>query len=92
MQTASSMGGRAEETHGKRSGGGFRRGVEVQSVETVVHGSIDALFVAAAEATEEAILNSMCQAEDFVAHDGTVHKALDTERVKELLQKYRVDF
>ncbi|KAJ3495827.1 hypothetical protein NLG97_g3109 [Lecanicillium saksenae] len=90
MQAASSMGGNPYESHGKSSGGGFRPSVEVQSVEMVVHNSIDALFVAAAEATEEAILNSMCQAEDFVAHDGTLHKALDVDRVRQLLDKHRV--
>lgn len=89
-ETAGHAGGRPSAPAGQVSGAGFRRDVEVQTVETVVHSSIDALFVATAEATEEAILNSLCQAEDLKAYDGTLHKAIDTERVKELLDKYRV--
>ncbi|ETS77788.1 hypothetical protein PFICI_09850 [Pestalotiopsis fici W106-1] len=89
-ETAGRAGGRPSAPAGQVSGAGFRRDVEVQTVETVVHSSIDALFVATAEATEEAILNSLCQAEDLKAYDGTLHKAIDTERVKELLDKYRV--
>jgi D-aminopeptidase len=89
-ETISTAGGRPSAPAGQPSGAGFRRDVEVQTVETVVHSSIDALFVATAEATEEAILNSLCQGEDIKAFDGTVYKGLDVDRVKELLQKYRV--
>ena len=89
-----SMGGRpsipAGEESSSASGGAFRREVETQTVETVVHSTIDALFTATAEATEEAILNSMCQAENLKAYDGTIHKALDCDKVRELLDKYRV--
>ncbi|KAK6221950.1 hypothetical protein LQW54_001170 [Pestalotiopsis sp. IQ-011] len=90
QETVSRAGGRPSAPAGQVSGAGFRRNVEVQTVETVVHSTIDALFVATAEATEEAILNSLCQAEDLNAFDGTLHKALDVKRVKELLDKYRV--
>lgn len=90
QETVSRAGGRPSAPDGQVSGAGFRRNVEVQTVETVVHSTIDALFVATAEATEEAILNSLCQAEDLNAFDGTLHKALDVNRVKELLDKYRV--
>ena len=90
-ETYSNIGGRPDGGVGigEPSGNGFRRPVETQTVQAVVHSSIDALFVAAAEATEEAILNSMCQAEDLRGHDGTLFKALDCERIKELLAKYR---
>lgn len=91
LHTNSIAGGRPSAPVGQVSGAGFRRAVETQTVETVVHSSIDALFVATAEATEEAILNSLCQAEDLKAYDGTVHKALDVERVRELLKTYRVE-
>lgn len=90
-EESSTVGGRPSAPNGQRSGAGFRRDVETQIVETVVHSSIDALFVATAEATEEAILNSLCQGEDLKAYDGTVHKALDVNRVRELLQKHRVE-
>lgn len=89
-ETVSQAGGRSKAPSGQVSGAGFRRDVEVQTVGTVVHSSIDALFVATAEATEEAILNSLCQGEDLKAHDGTLHKCLDVDRVRQLLEKYRV--
>lgn len=86
----SDMAGQPSAPAGQRSGGGMRRDVETQTVETVVHSSIDAIFMAAAEATEEAILNSLCQGEDLKAFDGTLHKGLDVEKVRGLLDKYRV--
>lgn len=86
----SDMAGQPSAPAGQRSGGGIRRDVETQTVETVVHSSIDAIFMAAAEATEEAILNSLCQGEDLKACDGTLHKGLDVEKVRGLLDKYRV--
>lgn len=89
-QTVANAGGQPSVPAGQVSGAGFRREVETQTVETVVHSSIDALFVATAEATEEAILNSLCQGVDLKASDGTIHKGLDVERVRELLQKHRV--
>lgn len=84
------IGGRPAGKAGETSGNGFRRLVETQSVKTVVHSTIDALFVAAAEATEEAILNSMCAAEDTLGWDGTVWKGLDCEKVRGWLDSYRV--
>lgn len=89
-QTASTSGGRPSAPDGQISGAGVRRTIETQAVETVVHSSIDALFMATAEATEEAILNSICQAEDLVGCNGTLHKGLDVERVRQLLDQYRV--
>lgn len=83
------MGGHVDE-EGKQSGNNVRRLVETQTVETVVHSTIDALFVAAAEATEEAILNSMCAAADTTGWDGTIFKALDVKRVQQLLKDHRV--
>jgi len=41
-------------------------------------------FQAVAEATEEAIYNSLLQAEDVVRHEGTI-KALPVNKVKALL-------
>ena len=91
IHTVGAAGGRPSPPAGQISGAGFRRGVEVQTVETVVHSTIDAIFVAAAEATEEAILNSLCQGEDLKSSDGTVQKALDTDAVRQLLEKFRVE-
>ena len=84
------IGGRPAGEPGETSGNGFRRLVETQTVKTVVHSSIDALFVAAAEATEEAILNSLCAGEDTVGWDGTVWRGLDCEKVGGLLERYRI--
>ena len=84
------VGGRPAGEIGETSGNGFRRLVETQTVKTVVHSTIDALLVAAAEATEEAILNSICAGEDTVGWDGTVWKGLDCDQVKHMLDKYKM--
>jgi D-aminopeptidase len=49
---------------------------------------IDPLFEAAVEATEEAILNAMLQAETMTGRDGVTAHALDGERLVELLDRY----
>ncbi|RJE18428.1 Peptidase family S58 [Aspergillus sclerotialis] len=64
--------------------------VESQTVETVKNETIDSLFYAASEATEEAILNSMCKAEPLVGFLGRVQPVLPVEKVKELLDRYMV--
>lgn len=43
------------------------------------------------EATEEAILNAMCQAETLVGWQGRKAEALPLDRVKEMLGKFMVD-
>lgn len=50
--------------------------------------TINSLFEAAADATEEAIYNALCMAETMVGLDGRVVDALPLDRVKELLDKY----
>jgi D-aminopeptidase len=49
---------------------------------------IDPLFQAAMEATAEAILNAMLQAETMVGRDGVTAHALDGDRLVELLARY----
>ena len=67
------------------------RTVQTYQVDVVKNESIDTFFQAAAEATEEAILNSLVGGRDgMVALDGGVIKGLPVERVKELLSKYSV--
>lgn len=44
------------------------------------------------EATEESILNALCQAETLAGFKGRGTSALDVERVEELLGKYMVRF
>ncbi|RAO69102.1 uncharacterized protein BHQ10_005114 [Talaromyces amestolkiae] len=66
--------------------------LETQQVETLKNEVIDSLFYATSEATEEAILNSMCRAEPLTGFRGRAQPALPVDRVKELLDKYMVKF
>jgi D-aminopeptidase len=47
------------------------------------------LFLAAAEACEEAILNSMFKAETMKGKDGRVLEALPVDKVLEMMKDYR---
>ena len=51
--------------------------------------AINAAFQAAADATEEAILNSLFRAERMVGRDGNVREALPIGRVLEILDRHR---
>lgn len=67
------------------------RPIETYQTEVIKNESIDAFFVACAEAVEEAILNSMVAAADgTVATDGTKIEGLPVQRVKQLLEKHLV--
>lgn len=61
-----------------------RAGVTVQKKSELVNNDMSPLFQAVAEATEEAIYNSLLQAEDVSGHRGTI-KALPIEALKTLL-------
>lgn len=65
---------------------GVRRtgGVSIRETEELANDSMSPLFQAVAEATEEAIYNSLLQAEDVTGHRGTV-KALPIEKLRPLL-------
>lgn len=52
-------------------------------------GVIDEAFRAVAEATEEAILNSLFKAERMVGRDGHTREALPIDRVLEILDRHR---
>jgi D-aminopeptidase len=52
-------------------------------------GEISWLFRAAAEATEEAILNSMLQAETVVGRDGNTREALPIDKVLDIMRQHR---
>ena len=58
------------------------------SVEMLSLTYIDALFEAAVEATQEAILNAMLRAETMTGRDGVTAYALDGEVLVELLDRY----
>ncbi|KAL7799798.1 DmpA/ArgJ-like protein [Trichoderma ceciliae] len=64
--------------------------VEIQGVETVRNETIDSLLYAVSEATEEAILNALCQAETLTGFQGRTIEALPLDRVQALLHKYMV--
>jgi D-aminopeptidase len=61
-----------------------RAGVTVQNKSELVNNVMSPLFQAVAEATEEAIYNSLLQAEDVSGHRGTI-EALPVEVLKTLL-------
>ena len=62
-----------------------RAGMTVQNNSELVNNEMSPLFQAVAEATEEAIYNSLLQAEDVSGHGGTI-KALPVEALKTLKQ------
>ncbi|KAI1843738.1 hypothetical protein JX266_009997 [Neoarthrinium moseri] len=57
-------------------------------VEVVDDTSINGLFEAAADATEEAIYNALCMAEDMVGFKGRKVKALPLDRVREIMARH----
>lgn len=58
------------------------------TVEVTDDQTINALFEAAADATEEAIYNALCMAETMVGHRGHKIEALDLEKLKTIMAKY----
>lgn len=61
---------------------------QVHNIEVVDDHSINGLFEAAAEATEEAIYNVLCAAETMTGNQGHTIEALPLDRVKEIMSKY----
>ncbi len=61
----------------------------VSDVRMIAPPAMDPLFEAAAEATEEAILNAMCMAETMHGQRGRVSHALPLDRLQEVMRKYR---
>ncbi|MCJ1224248.1 hypothetical protein MMC12_000892 [Toensbergia leucococca] len=59
-----------------------------QSIPIIQDVSINALFEATADAVEEAIYNALCMAKDMVGPMGNKVKALDLDRVQQLMEKY----
>ena len=60
----------------------------LQESKTLSNDVITPLFIAAIEATEEAILNSMFSAETMSGRDGHTVEALPLDKVKDLLKDY----
>ncbi len=65
----------------------IRRGEKVHRVEELDNSQMSALFMAVAEATEEAILNSLFAAKTTRGYKGRVVEALPVEKVLKLLRK-----
>lgn len=59
-------------------------------METLKNETIDSLFYAVSEATEEAILNAMCKAESLTGYNGAHVDALPVDEVKSLLDRYSI--
>lgn len=57
------------------------------AVEEVANDAMSPLFLAAVEAVEEAVYNSLLKATDVTGHQGHRGEALPVERVRELLRK-----
>ncbi|KAJ2982121.1 hypothetical protein NQ176_g1601 [Zarea fungicola] len=57
-------------------------------VDMIYDQTMDDLIEAAADATEEAIYNSMCMAETMVGRKGHTITAIPLERLKDILNKY----
>jgi L-aminopeptidase/D-esterase-like protein len=58
------------------------------SIQALSNNFIDPLFVCAAYATEEAIINSMIAAEDMTGHRGVYAKALPHNKLQEIMKQY----
>ncbi|MCZ6634380.1 MAG: P1 family peptidase [bacterium] len=65
---------------------GRRKGVD--TVETVRDGYITPLFRAVIEATEEAVINSLCVADTIVGRDDRVKPGIPHDRLVEILKRH----
>ena len=68
---------------------GFIPEIQTNSIQVIKNESINGLFRAASEATEEAILNSLVGARDGMTGQMRL-EGLPVERVRELLEEYLV--
>ncbi len=58
-------------------------------VRMLAPAAMTSLFRAAAEATEEAILNALCMAETMTGREGRTVHALPLDRLEEVMRRYR---
>ncbi|HLI11493.1 MAG TPA: P1 family peptidase [Alphaproteobacteria bacterium] len=61
----------------------------ITNVRMLAPAAMDGLFRAAAEATEEAILNALCMAETMTGREGRVVHALPLDRLQSVMRRYR---
>jgi D-aminopeptidase len=62
---------------------------KISTVKMIAPDAMTSLFRAAAEATEEAILNAMCMAETMSGRDGRTIHALPLDLLQEVMRRYR---
>jgi D-aminopeptidase len=61
----------------------------ITNVRMLAPNAMTSLFRAAAEATEEAILNALCMAETMTGKDGRTIHALPLDRLAQVMRRYR---
>jgi D-aminopeptidase len=71
-------------------GDGIFEPVVNQMVGDLQDETINGLFEAAADATEESIYNALCGAHDIVGPHGEEFKAIDQQKLKELMEKHYI--
>lgn len=71
------------------TGNRVRHGEPISTVRMIAPDRMTGLFQAAAEATEEAILNAMTGAETMTGFRGRTVHALPLDRVQDIMRKYR---
>jgi D-aminopeptidase len=71
------------------TGNAVRADAAVSDVRTLSPDSMTPLFLAAAEATQEAILNAMTTAETMTGFQGRTVHALPLDRLQQVMQRYR---
>jgi D-aminopeptidase len=64
---------------------------DVRQIKEMKNSAVSPLFLAAVEATEEAILNSLFMAETMEGYDGRIQKALPVDEVMDILKRYGAD-
>ena len=62
---------------------------KISNVKMIAPDAMTSLFRAAAEATEEAILNAMCMAETMSGRDSRIVHALPLDLLQEVMRRYR---
>jgi D-aminopeptidase len=71
------------------TGNHVRQGEAISSLRVLSPDNMNPLFQAAAEATEEAILNALTAAETMVGQQGRTIHALPLDRLTEVVRRYR---
>ena len=62
------------------------------TIDVLLDEACDPLYEAVVECTEEAIVNSLCMAEEMRGQSGHVAPALPLDKLTDILRKYRKAF